>query len=295
VRRGYIKAIGELKVERDVATGAILDAGGGFGQVAAAKAAELACRRAAEFGIGWGGVKNSNSFGAAGYFADRISKEGCIGIVLSNAAPTMAAWGGRDAILGTNPIAVAIPTRRGWPIVLDIATSVTARGKIKVAADKNEKIPPGWALDKDGFPTTNAADAMEGTILPMAGHKGYGLALIVDILTGVLTGGKFGKNVKQLPTYGKGEGNAGTCHTLLAISLNSCSPNSFIDRVEELVEQIKSSQLAPGSRAVYLPGEIEAEKAAACQIRGISLQENEVEALLWVAKELGVNLPMWEG
>lgn len=290
VQKGYIFPDVDMKVVIEFPVGVILDAGGGFGQVAATKAVKLSMEKANEFGVGIVGIRNSNSFGMAGYFAERLALEGFVGLIFSNAASTMAPWGGMEPVLGTNPIAAAVPRQGQFPIVLDIATSIAARGKIKLAMDRGENIPLNWALDENGYPTTCASSAMKGTILPMSGHKGYGLSLIVDLITGVFTGGNFGKHVKQLPSFGKSEGRAGTCHTVFALNPEYCSPEGFLSRVEELVMQVKGSKIAPISEGIFLPGEIERNCALERQKNGIPLRPEQYAELISLGQELGVEV-----
>lgn len=182
-------------------TGAIyhIDAHHGFGQVAAYYAMEEAIKRAKDYGIGFAAVKDSNNFGTAGYFAKMASEKHMIGMVFGNSAPAIAPAGGDKALFGTNPLSMSMPLEtEECPFIFDMATSVAARGKIRLAAKNGENIPEGWALDKNGNPTTNAEEALEGSMLPIGGYKGVGLSMMVDVLAGMLSGAAFAGDVKGL-------------------------------------------------------------------------------------------------
>ena len=156
-------------------------------------------KTASENGIGAVGIRNTNNFGTAGYFGEKAANNGMIGIVMGNAAPAIAPPGGTKAILGTNPICFAFPSpETEFPIVLDMATSNAARGKIRLALRNGEKIPLGWALDSNGEPTDDPAAALEGSLIPMGGYKGFGLSMMIDIMAGLITGSAYGGEVKNL-------------------------------------------------------------------------------------------------
>jgi LDH2 family malate/lactate/ureidoglycolate dehydrogenase len=184
VQAGLMAADTQLKVVRERGATVLLDAQGGFGQVAGVYAMNQAIERARQHGVGFVAVRNANHFGIAAYYTMMALPHRMIGIAATNAAPSMAAWGGTTPVLGTNPISVAIPTGQDVDIVLDMASSVVARGKIRAAATKGERIPLGWALDAEGRPTEDPQAALKGTLLPIGGPKGYGLALVVDVLAG---------------------------------------------------------------------------------------------------------------
>ncbi|HHY47399.1 MAG TPA: Ldh family oxidoreductase, partial [Firmicutes bacterium] len=177
---------------------ACIDGHNAFGQVAASVAMRHAIMLALSGGVGVVVVRNSNHFGAAGYFALMAASRNLIGVALSNANPTMAPWGGSRLLLGTNPIAIAVPTGDECPFVLDLACSTVSRGRIIEAARLGRPIPPGWALDKNGNPTTDPQEALRGQMAPLGGVKGSGLAEAVDILSGVLSGARFLSSVGPL-------------------------------------------------------------------------------------------------
>ena len=176
-----------IKTIRDFPGGALLDAQGALGIVAAYRAMELAIQKAKDVGIGIVNVRNSNHCSCTAYYIRMAAKENMLAIVSSNAPKSMAPWGSREKYLGTNPLAVGAPTH-GDPVMIDMATSVVARGKIILADKKGDSIPEGWAIDVDGHPTTDAAKALEGCVLPFGGAKGSGIAMMIDVFSGVLSG-----------------------------------------------------------------------------------------------------------
>jgi len=257
VKEGSIRANAVPRVIADFPGGVLIDAGGGFGHVAALEATDVCIERARLVGICCAGVRNSSPFGVAGYYAIRAARRGMIGIAMSNAAPAMAPWGGAAPLLGTNPLAIAAPAGKDEPLVLDMATAVVARGKIRLAAEKGKKIPLGWALDRSGKPTDDPREALEGTLLPIGGPKGYGLALMIDVLAGLLTGSGFAGDVGALEDC-HAESRAG--HFFCVIDPERFLPSEeYRRRMLELVDRVKRVPLAEGVDRVYLPGEIEAE------------------------------------
>lgn len=176
-----------------------VDANHGFGQVAAYYAVMKAVKKAKEYGIGIAGVMNSNNFGTAGYFSKLASDHGMIGLVFGNSAPAIAPTGGSKSLFGTNPLSMAFPMKDAQrPFIFDMATSVAARGKIRLAAKNGESIPEGWALDSEGHPTTDPNEALKGSMIPIGEYKGVGLSMMVDVLAGMLTGAAFAGDVKGL-------------------------------------------------------------------------------------------------
>jgi LDH2 family malate/lactate/ureidoglycolate dehydrogenase len=205
---------------------------------------------------------------------------GCIGLAITNAGINMAPTGGRDRLVGNNPLAIAVPTRRDWPMVLDMATSVAAGGKLDMAIIRGEPIPLGWALDKDGQPTTDARAARDGgSLLPVGGPKGYGLSIMLDVLAGVLTGARFGA----------GLGMPGSGQFFLALAVDRFMPIAdFFDRMDALIDQLHGSALAPGAERIYVAGEIEAEIRARRLAEGIPIEEAILAELETIAAAAGV-------
>jgi LDH2 family malate/lactate/ureidoglycolate dehydrogenase len=210
------------------------------------------------------------------YYAIRAREAGLIGLAITNAGMNMTPIGGTAKIVGNNPFAIAIPTTREWPMVLDIATSVVAGGKLDVARSKGESIPLGWARDKDGNPTTDPVAARAGSLEPVGGHKGLALAVMLDVLAGVLSGGRFGGMLGLEP------GESGMGQFFLTIDVTRFMPmDTFKARMDELIDQIHNSPKQPGVNRIYVAGEIEWDLESARRSAGVPLEESvfaELEA-----------------
>ncbi len=288
VLAGTMTANTQLTPIRERGATLLLDANNGFGQIAASYAMENAIERAKEYGSALVAVRNAGHFGIAAYYAMMALPHKMIGVVCANAAPSMAAWGGTLPILGTNPICVAIPTGEDMNIVLDMASSVVARGKIRLALNKSEQIPTDWALDSQGLPTNDPAEAMKGTLLPIGGPKGYGLALIVDILSGVLTGSTFGPHVPSTLDYNQ---KASAGFVVQAIDISAFSdPEAFENDIQSLIAEIRNSPRAPDVDRIYLPGEIEWLRQKERLEKGIPLPKSVLLEIGNLAKELRVDI-----
>lgn len=287
VKAGVMVAVTRVTVVRDGECTSLLDGGNGFGQVAGMAATRLAAEKASRHGLGAVGVRNSNHFGTAAFYTMEMARAGLIGWAVCNAAPAMSPFGGTRAMLGTNPLSVAIPAGREQPVVLDMATTVVARGKIRQAARKGEKIPPHWAQDREGRPSTDPVEALGGTLLGIGGPKGYGLALLIDILSGLLTGGAFGEMIRETTNL------SGPCGT--GFMIGAFDPGRFTEveefrsRMDDLIHTFRNSPAAPGHEKVYLPGELEYLKSLENEKRGISLAENVLVELKALAEECQVD------
>jgi LDH2 family malate/lactate/ureidoglycolate dehydrogenase len=288
VKAGTMTATTELRIQRERGASLLLDAQHGFGQIAGVRAMNEAIARADRYGTGFVGVRNAGHFGIAAYYAMMALPHKMIGMVSANAAPSMAPWGGTSPMLGSNPICVAVPTGGDVDIVLDMASSVVARGKIRLAASKGEAIPVGWALDTQGLPTEDPAAAMKGTLLPIGGPKGYGLALVVDILAGVLTGSDFGPHIPSVHDSGS-KVSAGFAVQALDIAAFA-DPKDFERDIQSLIAEIRNSPRASTCERIYLPGEIEWLNKQERLQHGIPVPESLLRELGQVAGELGVHL-----
>jgi LDH2 family malate/lactate/ureidoglycolate dehydrogenase len=278
LRDGSINPTPALALAVDDGPRATVEGDNGMGQVGANRTMDLAVERAVEYGIGAVGIRQSRHCGAMAYWAMKAIPANCIGIATTNAGLNMAPSGGRDRIVGNNPVAIAVPTNRPWPMVLDMATSVVAGGKLDVAAIRGQKIPFGWATDRDGNPTDDPVAARKGLLLPVGGPKGYGLAVMLDVLAGVLTGARFGG----------GLGPTGSGQFFLVIRVDGFLPISeFKERMDGVIDQIHGSALAPGSDRIYVPGEIEDLTARARRNEGIPLEEAIVRDLNALLANLG--------
>lgn len=256
---------------------AVLDGHDAMGQVVANRATAEAVARAKAHGVGVVSARNSNHFGTAMYFTLGSARQGCVGFLSTNASPAMAPWGGRKKLVGTNPWSWACPAGSLAPMALDIANTGVARGKVYLARQRGEKIPPGWAIDADGAPTIDPAAALEGLILPMAEHKGYAIAAMMDVLSGVLSGSGFGADVAG-PYQAERRSRAG--HLALAIDIEKIQPLArFNARVEKLIDDLKQAPRAPGFGEIFYPGEIEACNDARNRAEGLSLPDDTLDDL----------------
>jgi LDH2 family malate/lactate/ureidoglycolate dehydrogenase len=283
LQNGSINPRPNLEIVSDAGPRALLDGDDGMGQVAANRAMHLAIDRAREHGIGAVGLRRSRHCGAMAYWAMQALEADCIGFATTNAGLNMAPTGGRDKIVGNNPLAIAVPTNRSWPMVLDMATSVVAGGKLDVAAIRGQKIPLDWATDLEGRPTDDPLLARKGLLLPVGGPKGYGLALMLDVFAGVLTGARFGG----------GLGIPGSGQFFLAIQVEGFMPiDEFRSRMDQVIDQIHQSRLAPGSERIFVPGEIEYEMSQRRGKEGIPLEEPIVRNLERLAQDVGTAGPL---
>ncbi len=278
VKNGSINPRPRIEVVFDDGPRALIDGDDGMGQVGAQAAMNQAVERAVAHGIGAVGLRRSRHCGAMAYWARFAPPKGCIGIATTNAGLNMAPTGGRDRIVGNNPVAIAVPSNRPWPVVLDMATSVVAGGKLDVAAIRGEKIPFGWAIDLDGNPTDDPVVARKGILEPVGGPKGYGLAVMLDVLAGVLTGARFGG----------GLGPAGSGQFFFALKVDGfLSLEEFNSRIDQVIDQIHDSRLAPGSDRIYFPGEVEHERERVARERGVALEDAVARDLNALLAELG--------
>ncbi len=271
---------------------AVIDGHDGVGHVLAKIAAEEAIKRAKAHGIGAVGVRMSNHFGTCMYYTLLGAREGCVMMLTSNGGPAMAPWGGRKKIVGTNPWSIAAPAGKHAPFVVDMANTGVARGKIYLARNKRQKIPLGWAIDVNGAPTTDPQAAIDGIILPMAEHKGYAIAAMVDMMSGVLTGSGFLSAVHS-PYKTAEKSNCG--HFMMAINIEAMQPLvQFNARMEQFVAELKSVPPAQGFNEVFYPGEMEARNNERNRTQGIQFPDDTIADLKRIAAETGLEklLPM---
>jgi LDH2 family malate/lactate/ureidoglycolate dehydrogenase len=288
LRSGAMTAVTTPETVVDAGAIAVLDGRDGVGQVLADLAGRQAVERARAHGVGVVAVRNSNHFGTAAYWTRRIAAAGCVGILTTNGSPAMAPWGGREKTVGANPWSIATPGGGHGPVVLDIANIGVARGKVYAALQRGERIPASWALDAQGVPTTDPLAAIEGLLLPMAGHKGYGISFMMDLLSGVLTGSAYGTGVTgpYVPDRRSGCG-----HLVLALRVDAfLDPAEFGRRVDDLVESTKAVPRADGVDEIFYPGEVETRAEATGRREGVVLPEKTVADLRSLGDTYGIAL-----
>lgn len=266
----------------------VLDGDNGPGNVVGPTALNMVMKAAKKFGIAAIAVRNSNHYGVGNYYAKRFADEGLIGINMTNSTPNVAPTGGKVPMIGTNPITIGIPANKQYPISLDMATSVVAFGKIQKAADAGDKIPLGWAVDKDGKPTEDPKAALEGSLLPIGGYKGYGLALIIDMLSSLLSqaaygldiGDKFNSDCMDPERIG---------HFMFAMDVSKFyGLDEFKKNVDAYIETMKNTEKAVGVDEIFMPGEIEFRRAKEIKATGIPVPEPVQDKLVKIAKDVGI-------
>ncbi len=275
----------DLRTEKDNGAVVTLDANNGFGQVAAFHAMRLAIDRAEQYGISMVLVKNSNHFGIASYYSLMAAQKNLIGITASTSSPGIAPFGARENLFGTNPISVAVPGSDVFPLVLDMSSSVVARGKIRQAVKNGAVLPSGWARNKQGLPTTDPQEALAGSLEPIGGAKGSGIALMVELLCGVLSGSSLPGDVRVIKDL---SAPCRTSHHFIAIS-----PDFFTD-AERFLQDVASSaarvhHLTPTEKTILLPGEAEYLHAQAHQSE-IPLSDADLKVLLELGLKYDVKL-----
>ncbi|MFC2046209.1 Ldh family oxidoreductase [Chloroflexota bacterium] len=302
LRDGVMLAHPEQKVLVETPTTVTLDAAAGLGQPVSYRAMKMAMEKAKQYGCGFATVSNSNHYGIAGYYPMMALKEDMIGISATNAAVLVVPTFGRDAMYGTNPIALAVPANEERPIVIDMATSTVPRGKLEVYHRQEKAIPEGWATDERGIPTADTARVLDnfstrvgGGLLPLggageefSGYKGYGMGLMVEILSAVLPGAAFLTSVYPKDADGKPlPANLG--HFFGAWRLDAFRPpEEFKADMDNLIRELKGGNLAEGASRVYLHGEKEFEEADRRAQNGIPLGLKVEASLKQIATDLDV-------
>ena len=255
INKGSVSRRSAGEVVSDRGSAIVIDAGNALGQLTARQAVKLAVARAREIGLAAVGVRNGFHFGTAGRYARMMAEHNCVGIVLSNTRPLMPPPGGAEAMVGNNPIAVALPSAGEFPVEADMALSATAMGKIRLAAAAGQRIPEDWAVDSQGRPTTDPTAAINGMLLPAAGPKGFGLAFVIDLLCGGLSDGAVGAEVR--PLYGDPAEPYRCSHFFLAIDAGHFPAGErFAQRVRDQAIRVSGSKRGPGAERVHAPGEL---------------------------------------
>lgn len=281
-----VKPRGRPKIVKEMGACLVVDGGNSMGQIGAHFAMEQTLEKAVSTGIAAAAIRSSNHCGALAYFAMQALKHDMIGIATTNALPTMAPWGGSERILGINPIAIVIPADKEFPIVYDAAFSGSSHGKIRVYKQKGLSLPEDWALDKNGRPTTDPEAALEGLLMPIGGFKGAGLAMIMGILSSMLSGASYGTELGNMED-GPNPGQDG--HFVCAIRVSAFEDiERFKSRVDGAIRQIHECQLAPGFDRIYAPGEREFLNKEAYLRDGIPLDNITLDNLFQGARDLGI-------
>jgi LDH2 family malate/lactate/ureidoglycolate dehydrogenase len=291
IQKGLINPRAELVVERRRAGTLAVDAANGLGQVQAMKTLELLVPMARENGVASATIRNSQHFGALSYYCNRATEQDLILFATSNCEPAMSPEGACRAFFGTNPIAASFPTGKGYPVKVDLATSVTARGNIVAAQKRGQPIPPGWALTADGEPTTDASAALAGTVLTMAGHKGYALALMVEVFSSVLSGAAIGPNIGSMYKNMDRKQDVGHFFFLLDIAA-FMDVSEFKKRLDDAIDDIKSSRKRPGVEEILIPGERSHQKALENNSLGVFIDQSTLNELETLCRELGLEFDL---
>lgn len=290
IELGLIAPRGAVRVLEEGPAFALLDGGNLLGHVAAWRAMELAIAKARVAGTGTVTLRHGNHSGILARYTLQAAEAGCIGIAATNTPPLMAPWGGVQPFLGTNPLSIAVPAGEEPPLVLDMATSAVARSKILLASGSGERIPAHWALDEQGRPTQDPQAALRGSMAPMAGHKGYGLALMIDVLAGVLAGAASGPEVGDIFRTDGGRQNVG--HYFQAIHLCRLGMEEAVrGRVDGLIRQLRSAPAAAGTDRIRVPGEVERETAERRRREGIPLSREVRQDLTGLGERYRVPWP----
>ena len=279
IRQGHVNPQPNIRVEGEAPATAVMNGDNGLGIVAGVRAMREALRRARLVGAAAVSVRNSTHFGAAAYYVQMASAEGFIGLAFSNAEAIMAPWGSHTLLLGNNPFAIAAPGGIDGGVVLDMATTKVAWGRLDLAARAGEKIPLGWATDRQGRPTDDPRVGMSGLMLPLAEHKGYGLSVMVEILCSVLSGAAYGTHIVN---------GRDLAHLFFAIEVARFAPfEAFQTRMTQLVDEIHACEPAEGVSRVYVPGEIEMEIAARREREGIPVTPDLATELIELGEQVG--------
>jgi LDH2 family malate/lactate/ureidoglycolate dehydrogenase len=281
---GLIDPRAALEIDRRAGAVLALNAGNGLGQVQARKALDLLMPMAEQNGVAAATIRNSQHCGALGWYANYAASRAMVLLAMTNGEPAMSPAGGYEPLFGTNPIAASFPTGKGFPVKIDLATSTVARGNIIAAQKKNEPIPEGWALDRDGRPTRDAREALLGTVLTMAGHKGYALALMVEMMSGVLSGASIGPDVGSMYKNLDRKQDVGHFFCLLHIEA-FLDYGEYLRRIDQTIDRIKTSKRRPGVEEILVPGERSARTADTNRRQGVPVSpETLAEIEQWCSR-----------
>ena len=288
IRAGGVNLNPNIHIEREKGATALINGDNGLGHLVMNKAVEVAVQKVKEHSVCWVGSHYGNHSGAASVYVRKLAEQGYIGIYMAvGNANHMAPWGGIDLLLSTNPIAIAVPAGDHPMVLLDIATTVAAYGKVKLAAQKGETMPDDWMIDRQGKPITDPKRSGEGSLLPIGGYKGYGLAVMIGLLAGALNNAAVGKGTIDFNAHHDLITNTG--QTIIAVDPSAFGDREeFIQRVIALVDDLKSSSTLPGVKEIRVPGEGAAKVMAERMRQGIPLTPELLDSLNNCAKECGI-------
>jgi len=285
VKAGMLRLPTRTTIVEDRNGTTVMDGNNGLGQVSAFHCLELTMEKAKKYGLSMVLLRKTNNIGALGYYTSVAARKGLIQVLMTNGNPSMAPYGAAEPFFGTNPISIGIPAKGDRPVFLDMSSSVVARGKIRLASLKGEKIPEGWALDENGEPTTDPKKALRGCMLPLGGPKGSGLAMMVDILSGVLSGSSYSKAIKSFHAL---EGPTGVGACFIGIDPDRFMPaEHFYTLVQRYVEEMKGLKRQKGFAEILAPGELELNREESSSREGIEVPDEVIRELDAMCKELG--------
>lgn len=289
IKRGNLNPKPSLKQITDDSLVKFIDGEHGIGAVVGYYAMKEAIEMSEKHGVGVVGVRNSSHFGAAAYYTEMASQANQIGIAFTNASPGIAPTGSLQPLLGNNPWSISVPTNNTYPITMDIANSVVARGKIRVANARDEDIPLGWALNKFGEQTTDPKEALDGgAILPIGDYKGYGITLMIEILTGVLTGSGFCYQNAAVEEDGKRRNG----HLFIVLDIKKfMKVPEFKQRIDVLIDMVKSSPKIDESQEILLPGELEWKRKSSLEKGTVKISQEIYDSLQELSKQYNVSMP----
>ncbi|MFM2029610.1 MAG: hypothetical protein RL517_801 [Pseudomonadota bacterium] len=290
IRAGGINLNPNIRIEREQGATALINGDNALGHLVMNRAVEVAIEKVKQHSVCWVGSHFGNHSGAASVYVRKLAEQGYIGIYMAvGNANHMAPWGGIDLLLSTNPIAIAVPAGDHPTVLLDIATTVAAYGKVKVAAQKGESIPDTWMIDKKGQPITDPQKSSEGSLLPIGGYKGYGLAVMIGLLAGTLNNAAVGKDTIDFNAHHDLITNTG--QTIIAVDPSAFGDREqFVQRVITLVNDLKASSKLPGVNQIRVPGDGAAKVMAERSKQGIPISPELKEALNQCAKECGISV-----
>jgi LDH2 family malate/lactate/ureidoglycolate dehydrogenase len=288
IQSGAVNPRPNIRIVTSQAGTALVDGDNALGHLVMIRTTELAIEKARECGVAWVGTRHSNHAGPAQLYPRMIAAQDMIGLYFcvgnTNLVPP---WGGTEVLLSTNPIAIAVPASRHPVISLDMATTNTAFGKIRLKAQRGEPMPEGWMIDRQGKPLTDPKRASEGFLLPIGGPKGYGLALMIGLLAGTMNGGAFGRDVVDYTVDSKTPSNTG--QSIVAVNIAAFAEvQSFKEQVDEVWDVMKSSPTLPGVDEVRLPGEHSEQIYRERMAHGVPLSETQRKVLDELADRLGI-------